>query len=51
MGPTYDGRYKPDITGPGYQIVSAYSPGPNGEEKNCGVYETFGIILLLLLLS
>lgn len=50
MGPTYDGRFKPDVTGPGYQIVSAYTPGPTGDEKNCGVYETFGIYFIFYIL-
>lgn len=42
MGPTWDGRIKPEITAPGYKIVSALSAGPEGEAKSCGVYETFG---------
>jgi hypothetical protein len=42
LGPTWDGRIKPEITAPGYKIVSALSAGPEAEAKSCGVYETFG---------
>ena len=44
MGPSFDGRIKPEITAPGYKVVSALSAGQEGEKKSCGVYETFGML-------
>ncbi len=43
LGPAKDGRIKPDICGPGFKVVSAMGGG-SYVEKNCGVYETFGMI-------
>lgn len=49
MGPTRDGRFKPEIVAPGYKIVSAMSGGSN-VDKNCGVYESFGQKMLLIVI-
>ena len=42
MGPSFDGRIKPEIVSTGNKIVSAMSAGSSAEAKSCGVYETFG---------
>ena len=41
LGPTFDGRIKPDVVAPGFKIVSAYSGDVN--EMNCGVSEIQGM--------
>ena len=40
MGPTSDGRIKPDVVSTGFKIVSALSGG--GSSRTCGLYESFG---------
>ena len=44
MGPTPDGRIKPDVVGTGFKIVSAMSGGSasSSAARSCGLYESFG---------
>ena len=40
MGPSADGRIKPDVVGTGFKIVSAMAG--DASSRSCGVYESFG---------
>lgn len=40
MGPTFDGRIKPDVLGPGFSVVSAMSGGDSAMQ--CGAIDMFG---------
>jgi hypothetical protein len=40
MGPSFDGRLKPDVVGPGFTVVSAMS-GTTGSQS-CGAVDMFG---------
>ena len=41
LGPTLDGRMKPDVLAPGFKILSALS-GDSSTAKDCGVTEIQG---------
>jgi hypothetical protein len=44
MGPTFDGRFKPDVLGPGFKTVSAMSgaDGSSSATMTCATTEMFG---------
>eukprot|EP01036_Dinobryon_divergens_P038876 gene38876-51108_t len=42
LGPTFDGRIKPDVVGPGFKIVSALSGETTTTDSTCGVTEIQG---------
>jgi subtilisin family serine protease len=51
LGPTFDGRIKPDIVGPGFKIVSALSGDSTSGDSTCGVTEIQGTSMAAPLVS
>lgn len=40
LGPTSDGRIKPDVVAPGFRVLSAMAG--NGHSRSCGIHDMFG---------
>jgi hypothetical protein len=50
LGPTFDGRFKPDVVAPGFKVVSAMAPDA-GSSRACSAIEMFGTSMATPLVS
>lgn len=50
LGPTFDGRIKPDVVAPGFKVVSAMAPS-FGSSSSCATVEMFGTSMATPLVS